>query len=95
MMGNVRAFSKQKVRCTKCGAKYRRVPLSGKCSCGSNLILSVSKGSVTKYLDISKDLVNRYPIDPYIVQRLEIQEFGINSLFESDKSKQSSLDIFF
>ena len=94
MMGNVRAFSKQKVRCTKCGAKYRRVPLSGKCSCGSNLILSVSKGSVTKYLDISKDLVKRYPIDPYIVQRLEIQEFGINSLFESDKSKQSSLDIF-
>ncbi len=94
MMGNVRAFSKQKVRCTKCGSKYRRVPLSGKCACGSNLILSVSKGSVTKYLDISKDLVKRYPIDPYIVQRLEIQEFGINSLFESDKSKQSSLDIF-
>lgn len=95
IMGNVRAFSKQKVRCTKCGSKYRRMPLSGKCKCGGNLILSVSKGSVTKYLEISQELVNRYPVSHYLTQRLEIQEFGINSLFESDKSKQSSLDIFF
>ncbi|MDR2967024.1 MAG: DNA polymerase II large subunit [Methanobacteriaceae archaeon] len=94
IMGNSRAFSKQKVRCTKCNSKYRRIPLTGKCKCGGNLILSVSKGSVTKYLDISKDLANRYPISPYLTQRLEIQEFGIDSLFESDKSKQSSLDIF-
>ena len=95
IMGNSRAFSKQKVRCTKCGNKYRRMPLTGKCSCGGNLILSVSKGSVTKYLEISRELVNRYPVSHYLRQRLEIQEFGINSLFESDKSKQSSLDVFF
>lgn len=95
IMGNSRAFSKQKVRCTKCGAKYRRMPLTGKCRCGGNLILSVSKGSVTKYLEISQELVNRYPVSHYLKQRLEIQEYGINSLFESDKSKQSSLDIFF
>ena len=95
IMGNSRAFSKQKVRCTKCGAKYRRMPLTGKCSCGGNLILSVSKGSVTKYLEISQELIDRYPISPYLRQRLEIQEFGIKSLFESDKSKQSSLDVFF
>ena len=95
IMGNSRAFSKQKVRCPKCGAKYRRIPLTGKCSCGGNLILSVSKGSVTKYLEISQEPVNRYPVSHYLRQRLEIQEYGINSLFESDKSKQSSLDIFF
>ncbi|MCL2157120.1 MAG: DNA polymerase II large subunit, partial [Methanobrevibacter sp.] len=94
IMGNSRAFSKQKVRCTKCNSKYRRIPLTGKCKCGENLVLSVSKGSVVKYLEISKDLVSRYPISPYLTQRLEIQEFGIDSLFESDKSKQSSLDIF-
>ena len=95
IMGNSRAFSKQKVRCTKCGSKYRRMPLTGKCKCGGNLILSVSKGSVTKYLEISQELVNRYPVSHYLKQRLEIQEYGINSLFESDKSKQSSLDVFF
>lgn len=95
MAGNIRAFSRQKVRCTKCGAKYRRIPLSGECTCGNNLILSISKGSVLKYLDISKDLSHRYPIDPYVVERIEILETSINSLFESDKSKQSSLDVFF
>ncbi|MDR3290689.1 MAG: DNA polymerase II large subunit [Methanobrevibacter sp.] len=95
IMGNSRTFSKQKVRCTKCNTKYRRIPLTGKCRCGNNLMLTVSKGSVTKYLEISKDLVNRYPINPYIIQRLEIQELSVKSLFESDKSKQSSLDAFF
>ncbi|MDR2873540.1 MAG: DNA polymerase II large subunit [Methanobrevibacter sp.] len=95
IMGNSRTFSKQKVRCTKCGAKYRRIPLTGKCKCGNNLILTVSQGSVKKYLEISKELVARYPISPYLVQRIEIQEFSVNSLFESDKSKQTSLDTFF
>ncbi len=47
-----------------------------------------------KYLDISKELANRYPIDPYLVQRIELLESGIHSLFESDRSKQSSLDVF-
>jgi DNA polymerase II large subunit len=50
---------------------------------------------VLKYLDISKDLSHRYPINPYVVERIEILETAINSLFESDKSKQSSLDVFF
>jgi DNA polymerase II large subunit len=95
IMGNSRTFSKQKVRCTKCGAKYRRIPLTGKCKCGNNLILTVSKGSVMKYLEISKELVAKYPISPYLIQRIEIQEFSVNSLFESDKSKQTSLDTFF
>jgi DNA polymerase II large subunit len=94
MAGNSRAFSRQKVRCTKCNKKYRRIPLSGDCVCGSNLILSISKGSVVKYLEISKDLSQRYPIDNYLVQRIELIESSINSLFESDKSKQSSLDVF-
>lgn len=94
MAGNSRAFSRQKVRCTKCNKKYRRIPLSGECTCGSNLILSISKGSVVKYLEISKELASKYPIDNYLVQRIELIESSINSLFESDKSKQSSLDVF-
>lgn len=94
MAGNTRAFSRQKVRCTKCNKKYRRIPLSGECICGGNLILSISKGSVVKYLEISKDLSKKYPIDNYLIQRIELIEYGINSLFESDRSKQSSLDVF-
>jgi DNA polymerase II large subunit len=94
MAGNVRAFSRQKVRCTKCNKKYRRMPLSGECVCGGNLILSIHKGSVIKYLEISKELSQKYPINNYLIQRIELLENGINSLFESDKSKQSSLDVF-
>ena len=94
MAGNSRAFSRQKVRCTRCNKKYRRIPLSGECSCGGNLILSISKGSVVKYLEISKELAQSYPIDPYLAQRIELIESGITSLFESDRSKQSSLDVF-
>jgi len=51
MAGNIRAFARQKVRCTKCNKKYRRMPLSGECTCGGNLTLSISKGSVVKYLE--------------------------------------------
>lgn len=94
MVGNSRAFSRQKVRCTRCNKKYRRIPLSGECTCGGNLVLSISKGSVIKYLDISKELARKYPIDNYLIQRIELIESSINSLFESDKSKQSSLDVF-
>jgi DNA polymerase II large subunit len=94
MTGNVRAFARQKVRCTSCNKKYRRIPLTGECTCGGNLILSISKGSVVKYMEISKELAGRYPIDPYLVQRIQLLESGINSLFESDRSKQSSLDVF-
>lgn len=94
MAGNIRAFSRQKVRCTRCNRKYRRIPLSGECKCGGNLVLSISKGSVIKYLEISKELSMKYPVDNYLTQRIELIEFGIKSLFESDRSKQSSLDVF-
>lgn len=94
MAGNIKAFSRQKFRCTSCNKKYRRIPLSGECKCGGNLVLSVSKGSVVKYLDIAKELSGKYPIDKYLIQRIELMEFEIKSLFENDKSKQSSLDAF-
>ena len=32
MRGNLRAFGQQKVRCTRCGTSYRRVPISGSCN---------------------------------------------------------------
>ena len=31
LRGNLVAFTRQKVRCVKCGEKYRRMPLAGKC----------------------------------------------------------------
>ncbi|AIJ05382.1 DNA polymerase II large subunit [Methanocaldococcus bathoardescens] len=95
LIGNLRAFSRQAVRC-KCGAKYRRIPLRGKCpKCGSNLILTVSKGAVEKYMDVAEKMAEEYNVNNYIKQRLKIIREGINSIFENDKSKQVKLSDFF
>ncbi|MFH1721755.1 MAG: DNA polymerase II large subunit [Candidatus Altiarchaeota archaeon] len=91
-VGNMRAFTRQKVRCVKCNAKYRRIPLSGKCTaCGGKLLLTVSEASVKKYLGYSMDLAKKYDLDNYLKQRLEILSMQIDSLFINDLSKQVSL----
>jgi DNA polymerase II large subunit len=95
IIGNLRSFSKQKVRCTKCGAKYRRPPLRGSCpKCGGNIVLTVHEGSVRKYLETSLRVADEYNVRPYTKQRLELLEIEMRSLFESDKVKQKGLADF-
>jgi len=92
LIGNLRAFSRQKVRCVKCGAKFRRPPLCGSCpKCGGKLILTVHKGSVKKYLEVSMRVADEFGVDEYTKQRLELIKMDIESLFENDKSKQMGL----
>ena len=96
LIGNLRAFSTQQMRCVKCGARYRRPPLSGTCpKCGGGrVILTVHEGAVTKYLDVSLAIAKEYGVRSYTVQRLELLELSIKSLFENDKSKQADLSDF-
>ncbi len=94
LMGNLRAFSRQKVRCVKCNTKYRRPPLRGTCKCGGKLILTVHEGSVKKYIDVSLRIAEEYDVPAYTRQRLELIDMEIKSLFESDKSRQSGLADF-
>ncbi len=71
LIGNMHSFSKQTFRCLNCNAKYRRIPLSGKCKrCSGKLTLTISKGGIEKYLNIAITLANRYKLEPYITQRL-------------------------
>jgi len=98
MIGNLRSFSSQTVRCTKCGAKYRRVPLTGKCTtpnCGNDLILTVHEASVRKYLEISKTIGEKYGLDDYTRERIEILEMSMDSVFNNDKVKKCKLSDFF
>ncbi|PIU21205.1 MAG: DNA polymerase II large subunit [Candidatus Diapherotrites archaeon CG08_land_8_20_14_0_20_34_12] len=92
-IGNIRSFSRQKVRCTSCNAKYRRIPLSGKCAqCSNgNLILTISEGSVIKYVDIAKRIIAKYALSDYLKQRMDLVEKEINSVFRHDKPAQKSL----
>ncbi|MDY7082715.1 MAG: DNA polymerase II large subunit, partial [Halobacteria archaeon] len=94
LIGNLRAFSQQEVRCTDCNEKYRRTPLSGKCQCGGDLTLTVHEGSVKKYLDVSLRVGREYGVSNYTLQRLEQLERQIESLFEDDTSRQSGIAEF-
>jgi DNA polymerase II large subunit len=95
LIGNLHSFSKQKVRCTKCNAKYRRPPLRGTCPrCGGNIVLTVHEGSVRKYLETSLRIADEYNVRHYTKQRLELLELEMRSLFESDKVKQKGLADF-
>ncbi|MHB1262260.1 MAG: DNA polymerase II large subunit [Thermoplasmatota archaeon] len=97
LMGNLKAFSKQSVRCSKCSTKFRRMPLKGSClACGNaNLTLTVHEGSVRKYLEVSKTIATKYKIDPYTHQRILLLEQAVESLFQNDKVRKSKLSDFF
>ena len=94
IVGNLRAFATQALRCSKCNKRFRRVPLSGRCdACGGKLVLTVHKGSVEKYLALAEELVRRYELPGYLAQRLELIREEIEALFGRG-SKQASLSEF-
>ncbi len=97
LIGNLKGFSKQAIRCPKCNTKFRRMPLKGSClSCGNpNLTLTVHEGSVRKYLEVSKQIAIKYKIDAYTHQRILLLERSVESLFQNDKVKKSKLSDFF
>ncbi len=96
MIGNLRSFSTQTVRCTKCGEKYRRMTLTGNCyRCGNPLNLTVHEASVKKYLEISKTIGDKYGLDSYTRERIDILEMNMNSVFNNDKVKKTKLSDFF
>ncbi|WP_461460005.1 DNA polymerase II large subunit [Methanothrix sp.] len=95
LIGNLHAFSKQKVRCVKCGAKYRRPPLKETCpKCGGRMILTVHEGSVRKYLEVSIKVAEEYGVSSYTQQRLQLLKMEIDSLFKNEKARQTGLADF-
>jgi DNA polymerase II large subunit len=93
IIGNTRAFSRQTFRCTKCNAKYRRLPLTGHCSkCKEgNVILTIAQGSVRKYLNIAKNMIHSYDLSTYLKQRIQLAETEIDAVFPPEKQTQKSL----
>jgi DNA polymerase II large subunit len=92
--GSLRRFTGQQLRCAKCNAKYRRIPLKGTCYCGNRLTLTVHEAGVSKYLETAKRIGNTYKVSPYTLQRISLLENAISSLFQSDKIRNSKLDEF-
>ncbi|MFB6144343.1 MAG: LAGLIDADG family homing endonuclease, partial [Candidatus Nanohaloarchaea archaeon] len=103
--GNLRSFSSQKLRCVDCNAKFRRVPLtdqtiaaSGKATaecpkCGGKILLTISEGTIKKYIQPSKDIIDEYEVSPYTRQQILILNKMIQSLF-GKSNRQSGLKQF-
>jgi DNA polymerase II large subunit len=103
--GNLRSFSSQKMRCVDCNEKFRRVPLtnqtiapSGKATaecpeCDGKVLLTISEGTIKKYMQPSKDIIEEYEISPYVRQQILILNKTLQSLFGKD-NRQSGLKQF-
>ena len=94
--GNLRKFSTQQFRCTKCNSKYRRPPLVGKCtSCGGKLLFTVTEGAIIKYLGPAISLAEKYNLPAYLKQTLELTQDRVIGTFGKDKDKQEGLGRWF
>ena len=103
--GNLRSFSKQKMRCVDCNEKFRRVPMTnqtiaptGKTTaqcpeCGGKVLLTISEGTIKKYMQPSKEIIEDYEITPYLRQQVLIMNRTLQSLFGKDQ-RQSGLKQF-
>ncbi|QLG49709.1 DNA polymerase II large subunit [Natrinema halophilum] len=95
LIGNLRAFSRQETRCLDCGEKFRRMPLTGDCrECGGRVNLTVHKGSVNKYMQTAIQVAEEYDCRDYTKQRLEVLERSLESIFENDKNKPTTIADF-
>ncbi|MFB6174489.1 MAG: DNA polymerase II large subunit [Candidatus Nanohalobium sp.] len=103
--GNLRSFSSQEMRCVDCNEKFRRVPMtqqtiapSGKetaeCpECGGKVLLTISEGTIKKYMQPSKEIINEYEITPYLRQQVLMLNKTLQSLFGKDQ-RQTGLGQF-
>lgn len=95
IMGNMRAYSSQAFRCSKCGEKYRRIPLIGKCTeCGNELLQTVTRGSVEKYIDIAAHMCEQFKISDYLRCRVKSLTAELNLIFQQQKKNQFTLTDF-
>jgi DNA polymerase II large subunit len=88
IIGNLRAYGKQKFRCTACGRKYRRTPLLKHCICGNDLIQTITRPSIEKYLRLAKRLVEKYEVGPYVKGRIATLADEIDLVFGKRKGDQ-------
>ncbi|MGC8932869.1 MAG: DNA polymerase II large subunit, partial [Candidatus Methanodesulfokora sp.] len=90
--GNLRKFSQQQFRCMRCNAKYRRVPLSGRCEkCGGELNLTVHRGTAIKYLIPTAEIINKYGIKGYLEHRVMLLQEEADQMFS--RGNQSKLEL--
>ena len=91
IMGNLRSYARQSFRCTACSRSFRRIPLQPNCVCGHNLIQTITKPSVEKYLKLAKRLVSKYDVGEYQTGRIHALSDEIELVFGKNVGDQSLL----
>ena len=92
IMGNMKSYSSQGFRCSYCGEKYRRVPLIGRCiRCDNELLQTVTRGSVEKYMGIAVNMCNQFKMNDYLQSRIESLMTELKLTFKEEKKEQSTL----
>ena len=93
IMGNMRSYSSQSFRCNKCGEKYRRIPLYGKClNCDHTLLQTVTRGSVEKYVLLAENMCNNFKVTNYLKSRVESLIVELNFIFQLKEEQPTLLD---
>jgi len=100
IIGNLRAYTSQALRCVRCNRRFRRPPLKGVCTrCGASLTLTVHRGGIEKYIEPARRLVERYGLDDYYAQRIKLVLDEIALLFpegvgeEAEKPSKKQVDL--
>ncbi len=89
IVGNLRAFTSQGFRCGKCNRKYRRPPLRGVCQrCGGDIMMTVHRGGIEKYLEPALKLVERFRLDDYYADRLRLVKEEISTIFPEEEGEE-------
>lgn len=91
IMGNLRSYARQQLRCTACNTSYRRPPLGGKCKCGHELIQTITRASVEKYLGLARRLVEKYEVGEYNHGRVYALADEIDLVFGKGRGDQALL----
>lgn len=91
IMGNLRSYARQSFRCTKCNKAYRRPPLTGRCECKNQLIQTISRPSVSKYLQLAKGLVEKHRVGRYNQNRISVLSDEIDLVFGKSHGDQALL----
>lgn len=95
ILGNMRAFFLQGFRCKRCGARYRRPPLTNSCvSCGGEIAQTVFRGAVEKYMELVEKVLLRKIRSKYLVEKINLALENVTSVFEAERREQSSLEEF-
>lgn len=100
IIGNARAFFTQEFRCKRCGTKYRRLPISSRCSsCGGELSQTVFRGAVEKYVELTEELLGKYVNNQYLKEQAIIAIESMRKMFVKEGAiergaRQVSLEKF-